>query len=187
MKHCNTCATTKDISEFDKNKQKTDGRSDKCKLCAKQYRKDNAEKIAVRKKKYRQEHSEEIAVYGKGWHQENVERVSTNNKKYREENAEKEAVRCKKYRHENPDKVNARNAKRRAAKKKRVPKWLNKARKAEIVVLYTQARELTKLTGIQFHVDHIVPLQGKTVSGLHIPDNLQVLTEHENCSKSNKH
>ena len=186
MKYCNTCSITKDISEFNKDKTKTDGFQSKCKLCLKQYNKDNAEKIKSYNKEYREDHAEELAASNKEYREDNAKKLAAYNKKYREDNPEKEAARQRKYQHNNPDKRNAISAHRRAAKKQRVPKWLNKARKAQITELYTQARKLTDLTGIQFHVDHIVPLQGKNVSGLHIPSNLQILTQHENCSKHNK-
>ena len=201
MKYCTTCSITKDISEFSKNKTKTDGFNSKCKLCVKRYRKDNAEKVAAYAKKYREDNPEKFTAINKKYRQENSEKEAARARKYRKDNAKKLAASSKEWRQknskqnaatkkkwdqENPDKVNARNAHRRAAKKERVPKWSNKARKAQITELYAQARKLTAVTGIQFHVDHIVPLQGKNVSGLHIPDNLQILTEHENCSKSNK-
>jgi len=186
MKYCNTCSTTKDISEFSKDKSRKDGFRSKCKLCVKQYRKENAEKIKAYNKEYKEDHAEEVVAYNKKYREDHPEETAAYNKKYREDNPEKRAATNRKWEQDNPDKRNAITAQRRAAKKERVPKWLNKARKAQITELYAQARKLTAVTGIQFHVDHIVPLQGKNVSGLHIPDNLQILTEHENCSKSNK-
>ncbi len=66
------------------------------------------------------------------------------------------------------------------------PKWLTATQKMEIRLKYRLAVALTKATGIKYVVDHIVPLQGKTVCGLHVSWNLQVITQAENCRKSNK-
>jgi hypothetical protein len=52
--------------------------------------------------------------------------------------------------------------------------------------VYRIAERLRTTTGIQFTVDHVVPLQGRKVSGLHVRDNLQILTASENFRKHNK-
>ena len=86
----------------------------------------------------------------------------------------------------NPGKRKSINAKRRAAELQRTPKWLSKEQLRLIEDIYIKSVELAKSTGIEHHVDHIVPLQGKTVSGLHVPWNLQILTAKENLVKSNQ-
>jgi len=90
------------------------------------------------------------------------------------------------YKQENPAVVNASNAKRRAAKLQRTPKWLTLLHYEQIQMFYTSAAELGKELNLEFDVDHIVPLQGENVSGLHVPWNLQVLLATDNGSKSNK-
>lgn len=74
--------------------------------------------------------------------------------------------------------------KRRALKLARIPKW---ASLDAIQAIYDEAARLTKQTGISHHVDHIIPLQGRLVSGLHVETNLQILPASENLRKYNKH
>jgi hypothetical protein len=88
---------------------------------------------------------------------------------------------------EHPEKKNADTAKRRAAKLQRTPLWLTLTHHKQIDRFYWEAAEVSKIVGEFYHVDHIVPLQGKTVSGLHVPWNLQILPAKENLSKGNNH
>lgn len=66
------------------------------------------------------------------------------------------------------------------------PKWLTPEQKIEIRLQYRIAMELTKATGVRHVVDHITPLHGREVCGLHVPWNLRVITQAENLQKSNK-
>ncbi len=67
--------------------------------------------------------------------------------------------------------------------KDRVPKW---ADRAAIDAIYLEAIRKTEESGVMYHVDHIVPLKGKTVSGLHVAENLRIVSAYENSRKSNK-
>jgi 5-methylcytosine-specific restriction endonuclease McrA len=90
------------------------------------------------------------------------------------------------YKRSNVDKYNALDAKRRAKKFNATPSWLSQEQLEEIECFYSTARAFKMYTGEAYCVDHIIPLQGEMVSGLHVPWNLQVLTEADNISKKNK-
>jgi 5-methylcytosine-specific restriction endonuclease McrA len=66
------------------------------------------------------------------------------------------------------------------------PPWITKEQKQAIRRLYLAAMQLTKTTGERYVVDHIVPIHGEAVCGLHVPWNLRVITQEENLKKSNK-
>lgn len=119
------------------------------------------------------------------------------NKIYRESNSDYFREKLSVWRMNNPeyastwqkhniDKVNASSAKRRALKLRATPDWLTKDDLDAIESFYTLSKSIECNTGIKHHVDHIVPLQGENVCGLHVPWNLQILEASENIRKSNK-
>jgi hypothetical protein len=75
---------------------------------------------------------------------------------------------------------------RRIAEIQARPLWLSLGDRIAIKELYLEARALEEADGVKRHVDHIAPLQGKKVCGLHVPWNLQILTATDNLRKSNR-
>lgn len=74
-----------------------------------------------------------------------------------------------------------------ASKLNRTPNWLTKDHLLELQEFYSMAKELETVFPWKQHVDHIVPLRGKTVSGLHVPWNLQIISAKANMQKGNKY
>lgn len=93
----------------------------------------------------------------------------------------------KQWKRDNPGKVRADTVKRRTAKIKRTPAWLSADELWLIEQAYDLAALRTKMFGFSWHVDHVLPLQGKFVSGLHVPENLQVIPGVLNVVKANKY
>ena len=120
------------------------------------------------------------------YRKENKEKCNATVRQWREKNRELSNSYVKKSKAKNPATVLANTIKRRLAKIHRTPNWLT----ADDFWMIEQAYELsalrTKLFGVTWHVDHIIPLQGKLVSGLHTPYNLQVIPAVENLRKSNR-
>lgn len=75
-------------------------------------------------------------------------------------------------------------SKRRTQKTQASPLWANRK---QIKKIYEECYLKTKTTGKKYHVDHIIPLNGKLVSGLHVENNLQIIPASENIKKSNKY
>jgi hypothetical protein len=110
----------------------------------------------------------------------NLEKVKADKLKHR--NVNKDYFRQKKckWQKENRGKCKLSTAKYRAKRFKATPSWLTTAQLIEIKEFYLRCPP-------GFHVDHIVPLQGVKVQGLHVPWNLQYLKASENIKKSNRY
>lgn len=93
--------------------------------------------------------------------------------------------------HEHTPTGKARNKRNNALRDRRnrqaTPKWLTTEQRKQIISIYDHMRDCNIITGEEYHVDHIVPLRGENVCGLHVPWNLQILPADVNISKSNKY
>lgn len=86
----------------------------------------------------------------------------------------------------NPDMYKELVSLRRRRFRQATPKWLSAEQRMEIRLKYRLAIEMSRATGVRYAVDHIIPLQGGAVCGLHVPWNLQVIPQEENLKKYNK-
>lgn len=105
---------------------------------------------------------------------------------YAKENRQKIRKIASDWQKNNKGKVNANTALRHSAKMQRTPKWLSNVDKLKIKCLYQVAAMYSRESDEAWHVDHIVPLQGENVSGLHVPWNLRVIPGTDNIRKSNR-
>jgi len=150
------------------------------------YQEKNKERIKIRQREYVAKNKDRVAFVKKEYELKHRDEIIAKRKIYYNANIDKMREKDRRYGQQNPDKINAKTGKRRAAKLQRTPPWLTKEHFKQIRAFYKEASRLTKETGIRYSVDHQVPLQGKTVSGLHVPWNLQVIPFSENSSKNNK-
>ena len=102
-------------------------------------------------------------------------------------NPEKAIAKLRAWREANPERYAALQARIRANSYNAVPSWYTKEHQDQIASIYAERNRITEATGIPHEVDHILPMNGDTVSGFHLPDNLQIITRTENIRKGNKH
>jgi hypothetical protein len=121
----------------------------------------------------------------KAWALANPEKSSKSKQKWREENRDKHNAINRAWDANNKPVKAALEGKRRSAQLQRTPAWDPDAHL--IVAKYQLAAMLSQASGVPHHVDHIIPLQGKNVSGLHVFSNLRVIPGEENVKKSNSY
>lgn len=156
MKQCSKCKQVKAPDCFNTDRKSSTGLQSRCKAC-------NKEQTRV-------------------WKAENVARVRLKKKEWSQNNVDKVRTHWKKWKENNPQSYTEDRLKRF----KRYVKWLTAEDKIKIKSKYALARKKTRTTGEQWEVDHIIPLNGALVSGLHVPSNLRVIKRTTNLKKGNK-
>lgn len=205
-KTCTTCKVSKLLTEYHNSLNCKYGVKPVCKNCkkirAKKYYEVNIDSKKVKDKLYREKNKESINLLRKERYYSNrelflkrgeeyrvnkKELLSLKTRTYYRNNKEICIARANLYAELNKEKLrpskNACTAKRRAFKIDATPSW---SEIEEIKELYKLCNKISKETGILHHVDHIVPLRGKNVSGLHVIANLRIIPASENLAKGNK-
>jgi ribosomal protein L32 len=126
----------------------------------------------------KQAHNEKVKLA----HRSNPEIGRARARKWAEENPDRVQATMSKWRKNNPAKLLAMSLRRREHVRRATPSWANQK---GITAAYMVAEFLSKKFGMIFHVDHIIPLRGKTVCGLHVEENLQILSAFDNRQKNN--
>ena len=203
VKRCTSCKKEKTLSEFYKRKVSRDGVQSQCRTCMVKlnavYKAGDIDKEKARQKAYRSANQEKTLAKSAAWYKNNTERAKAYSAAYRLSDPDRAKKRQAAYRSSNSvtvkavvakyyatnkDKYIAKNALREATKLKATPIW---ADLSAINRLYKDARYLTEKTGIQHHVDHVVPLRHPKVQGLHCEANLAIISGKENLSKGNRY
>lgn len=191
MKICVTCKTLKAYTDFYLRESSKDGYRNDCKICRtakskavyfrslEKSRETNRLAYKAKKEKFPEMH--------KVYYASNKERIAKQNKESYQRHKETRIASAVRWAKENKGKANANKQAYKAAKIRACPTWVksNLDYMWMMQEAYTLATLRKQVVGGEWHVDHIVPLRGETVSGLHVPWNLQVIPGSENMSKSN--
>lgn len=169
-----------------------------------EYRKTNAKQIAKTSKEWREKNKSNINVNArkrwendeeyrnkkiqrnKAYAQQNREKMNQRNRDWSKRNPQSKYESQRRWRQNNPDYVNHLTRLRQTSIIKRTPHWLTDCDFILIKNKYELAKKKTQSTGEKWVVDHILPLRGELISGLHVPANLRVIKESTNLRKSNK-
>ena len=179
-KTCTKCSVEKPLEDFDifNDRSRASGKRVRshCKVC----RREMVKGYDTKNKKAK-------SVYNKAYREDNREAISEKGKVYRKNNLEKITAYHKSWSNANPGVVSLHRTKRRQGLRNATPNWLTDDHITEIGDFYTLAKDCYLISGEVYEVDHIVPLQGKDICGLHVPWNLQVLPRDINRKKNNKY
>ena len=147
--------------------------------------KNNRESQLASWRKWHESNKDIHNIRVKRWQEANKDKTRKNAKAWVLANPEKVKAKALRYIKKNPDAYTARAVANVAKQAKRVPKWLTSDDRWMMREAYNLAKLRTQMFGFAWEVDHIIPLRGAIVSGLHVPINLQVLPKTENRDKKN--
>lgn len=171
MKACKRCGVEKPFTEFGKHRETADGYRPECNECRRererQRRLDNPEALRAKDRERAKAERPRRNATALNWARSNPDKAKASKVAWFKNNPHMRSVYF---------------AKRRAQLRSATPPWADPAR---IEAIYEEAAAMRAL-GLDVHVDHIVPLQGATVTGLHVHTNLRLLLASDNIAKGNR-
>lgn len=157
-----------------------------CAMCKSErdlYNKQNKIRRAEYDKLYRQNNKEKLSAQNKIRRSDKKELISQQQKEYKQRNKEHLSAYMRQWQQNRKPIIAAYEAKRKSTKLKSTPSWFEK----DLVdQLYKECREISKESGIEHNVDHIVPLVSDIVCGLHCMANLRIIPAKINQQKGNR-
>lgn len=193
MKMCTKCKENKHLDQYSKQKSNKSGLRSWCKNCVSNneviYRKNHVEKLKLDKKIYSKNNKERLKAKNKEHYENNKQSINIKSRKYYQNNKEKIKISIKIYAKEHRGSINANSARYRAAKVAAIPKNFTKQHRDQIRVIYRLASTISRIIGKLYHVDHIIPLQGRNgEKGEHAIWNLRIIKangDNGNHAKNN--
>lgn len=191
VKVCTKCKLEKPVSLFHKSRRGKYGVVSNCKSCCSQYLKsiyqEKKQEILERNASWRRDNKDKCREHTQKYRLKDIERARQLSRKsvakWRAANPEKEKAFTKSYRTNNPEKMRVLWIRRQEHVRRATPPWANQF---FITEAYHIAKVRNQFLGGNWHVDHIIPLRGKNVCGLHVENNLQVIRSEVNLRKGNK-
>jgi hypothetical protein len=187
--YCKLCILAANKSWAKDNKEKFKAYSKKFtetehrKAYLKEYKEQNKAAIQQKVKRYKKENADKIKESSRLYRENNLGACKETQRKYRLENKERVLQSSARYREKNKSKYARYRSHRRARERRAQPHWLSPEDILRMDLIW-KLRELKSfVAGVDHEVDHIVPLNGKTVCGLHVPWNLRLITRTENRKK----
>jgi predicted nucleic acid-binding Zn-ribbon protein len=180
-KTCTACGSRKPVSEFHRKAENPDGYRHHCRDCiaekGRAYREANPETVRRSKERWAANNPERVAEFSRNYYRRNKNEIKPRQRSFagytartRENNPEGYARLMHKW------------AKRRADRARATPLWYDDTK---VKAIYRQAERMRR-AGFDVHVDHIIPLCGENVCGLHVHNNLRIIPAKENIAKGAK-
>ena len=190
MKVCVVCNNSKPLSEFYKRKDSPDGYRNDCKLCRRSVSSKNYYTDQDLGKQKRREYYARLKAENPNLSAEIYARYRESSLEHSrlayQANAEERKAKQRLWSKTNRGIANALGRRYKLKKAKATPLWLTPEQLYNMQCTYKVAAQLSETSSQKWHVDHIVPIRGKDVCGLHVPWNLQLLPAKMNMQKGNR-